>query len=71
MKMIIKKQKYGWRVQLGDKWDSGLGSDEALICAANFLLNGDAFRYLKTTQSQKEWRRSFKKASASRGSNGK
>lgn len=56
-KIIVKKNKYGWRVQIGDRWANGLGPDEALGVIAANIFSGSPPPYLRTTNQWKSWRK--------------
>jgi hypothetical protein len=56
-KLIIEQGPTGdWKVTIGNRWEERLTSDEALWCAAQFLMNGGPPNYLKTAEQHAAWK---------------
>lgn len=70
MKIIIVKKRIGWRVQIGESWSSGLGSDEALFVVATAMISNSVHHFLRSTTGWRTWRRTLRAHRADATNNG-
>lgn len=58
--LTIKKDTKGWAIYAGDRWEEGLGSDEALWLLASFIVaNKSPLPYLQNVREHTEWEQRY------------